>query len=126
MTFKLIATPEFLHDVKIVTPGVDAPIAQTLKTRFRAMAEDEIEAIDLGDREALKGFLRKTVTWFDDIEVEDADGTPQTKSFGPQTLELMLAVPHVRVGFLTGYFKGLTEFRVGNSNGQAAVGPKAA
>ncbi|WP_102226922.1 hypothetical protein [Acidimangrovimonas sediminis] len=108
--FKLAKEPQFTHDVPVQVPVDGGHEAQTLKARFRVIADDAAEEFDVSTTDGLKDFLRAAVVRIDDIVDEANDPVV----WSADLFEELLNLAYVRIGLWNGYIKGLVGARLGN------------
>ena len=108
--FKVTQNPEFTHDVPVMVPIDDGHEEQNLRTRFRVMSLDEMEAFDLSGKEGTTEFLRRAVVRFTNLADEDGNQLECTEALRDQQIDLN----YVRLALTTAYTKAMYKARVGN------------
>jgi hypothetical protein len=119
--FKIIEDPQFIEDVQVLTPDGDGWETQTLRTRFRVLPLAEVEALDQGDGEGIRGvaaILERAVVEF--LNLADEKGNPLDGT--GQVRAQLLNWPHIRAALLRGYSAAVVRERLGNFAPSAASG----
>lgn len=109
MTFKIIKNPEFTSDVPVPMPGGGE---QMLKTTFRGISEEEMEAFDVMTRDGLKDAVRGIVIAFHDVEI-GAGIVLEKVSLDEEreAYETLLSQPNVRVAVNNFYQREMVGYR---------------
>ncbi|WP_322895176.1 MULTISPECIES: hypothetical protein [unclassified Yoonia] len=108
--FKVTHNPEFTHDVPVQVPVDGGHLEQKLRTRFRMMDLDQIDAFDLSTKEGNTTFLQRVVIGFEDLVDEDNNRLECTDALRDR----MLMQPHIRMGLTQAYNRAVYKARVGN------------
>lgn len=108
--FKIIQKPEFTHDVPLAMPSDGGHSEVILRTRFRALPDQETGEFDLRSSEGTKAFLCAVVVHFEDLV--DAAGTPV--AYDQAIRDEMLDHGWIRNGLVLGYVNAVSRARVGN------------
>lgn len=106
--FKINHRPEFTVDVQVAPQG--AGEAQTLRTVFRALSDDEVLDHDTTSIDGYRNLLRAAVVRFEDLV--DPDGKPLACT--PEVISSLLSWPHIRSALNGAYWQALHRARVGN------------
>lgn len=115
--FRVIPDPQFVEDVPVPAPDGDSWQTQTLRTRYRALPQQELEALDEAGGAA--AILERAVIGFYDLV--DGDGA-ELAGMG-EWRDRLLGYPHIRMALLRGYSEAVARHGLGNSGSSAAGGP---
>jgi len=108
--FKINQSPTFTRDVSIQIPDGEGFTEAELKTTFRAMPISEADGFDLSTGTGTLDFLKAVVVSFDNLVDDDDNPVPST----PEQISQELDKAYVRLGLVSGYFKGLHKGTLGN------------
>lgn len=74
MSFKIAPKATFTHDVTVMVPVDGGYVAETLKTTFNYVDQDEAKGFDLKTPDGQVAFVKRAVLTFHDLE--DHEGKP--------------------------------------------------
>ncbi len=108
--FKIIKKPEFTHDVPINVPVDGGHQEQLLRTRLRALPDEEAEGFDLRSVAGTKEFLCAVIVQFEDL----TDAEDRALPYSEVARDALLGHAFVRNGLVQAYVAALTKARLGN------------
>lgn len=105
--FKVIHSPQFTHVVPIQVPVDGGHAEETMRVRYTVV---EAEAAELRTPEQIEAFLRGAVVHISDLVGPDGE----TVEWNDQVRDSLFALPYVRIGLVSGYFRAILKAKPGN------------
>lgn len=103
--FKVVDTPTFTHTVTVFSPTDAGHTAETLKVTYELISTDEADRFDTGTREGTTEFLKRIIHRMDDLVSESGSAL----SYSEALRDRLIAMPHIRLALLTGYFDAVAK-----------------
>ncbi len=108
--FRIVENPEFTHTVPVAVPSDGGHREETMRVRFRVIADELADSFDLQDPVGVKDFLRAVIVRIDDL----VGGDNKPLDWSVDLRELVLGLPYARLALLRGYMTAVVKTRLGN------------
>jgi hypothetical protein len=108
--FNIEAKPTFRRTVTVRVPDEDGSHEETMIALFKVATDEELAGVDLDTDAGTTEFCRRVIVRLDDL----ADAKKQPVAYSPETLEQVLAMPHVRVAIVRTYTREVLTAAAGN------------
>lgn len=108
--FKIVKNREFTHSVPVMVPSDGGHTEETLRCRYRAVAQSDLMEFDLATADGTMGWLRSVCVSFDDV-VDEA-GAPIPMS--DQLRDDLLSVSFIQIALIRHYTLAMSKARLGN------------